>query len=181
PRRGQRSWSWRHWRGDLAQAGGQGPHPHDAASVRQRTGVTRAHGRRRLRGARRAHERRRTGMLSPMTRPLFFRGVLAALLVFCACKKADDAPPAQGDGDAAGVRQEARTEIDPHAVLTPELLREHTRALSEDTMQGRAPGTEGGKRAVAYIIDQMKSLGLEPAGDGGDYTQVVAMRSVTLD
>src|SRR5690606_1310264 len=58
---------------------------------------------------------------------------------------------------------------------------EHTRALSEDTMQGRAPGTEGGKRAVAYIIDQMKSLGLEPAGDGGDYTQVVAMRSVTLD
>lgn len=62
-----------------------------------------------------------------------------------------------------------------------ELLRRHIVALSDDSMQGRRPGTEGGAKAVAYIIEQMKALGLQPAGENGGFTQTVPMRSVKLD
>ena len=68
----------------------------------------------------------------------------------------------------------------PHDVLTAELLREHTKALSDDAMQGRRPGTAGGKRAAEYIVTAMKDLGLEPAGTSG-YRQPVPMRAVVPD
>lgn len=68
----------------------------------------------------------------------------------------------------------------PYEVITPELLREHTRALADDTMQGRKPGTLGGRRAVEYIVTAMKDLGLEPAGSLG-YEQRVPMRAIVPD
>ena len=68
----------------------------------------------------------------------------------------------------------------PLEVLSADLLREHTKALSDDTMQGRKPGTEGGRRTVGYISTAMKDLGLEPAGEDG-WTQRVRMRGVTTD
>lgn len=74
----------------------------------------------------------------------------------------------------------AHTIPEPPAVDT-ELLRLHTVALSDDAMQGRRPGTEGGAKAVAYIVAQMKALGLRPAGENGGFTQTVPMRSVRLD
>lgn len=62
-----------------------------------------------------------------------------------------------------------------------ETIREHTRALSADDMDGRRPGTPGAARAVAYIIDQMKAIGLRPGGVDGSWTQTVPMRSVVTD
>ncbi len=60
-------------------------------------------------------------------------------------------------------------------------LRRHTAALSDDSMEGRRPGTPGGARAVAYIVAQMQALGLTPAGEDGGWTQSVPMRAVRLD
>jgi Zn-dependent M28 family amino/carboxypeptidase len=68
----------------------------------------------------------------------------------------------------------------PHEVITAELLREHTRALSDDAMQGRRPGTQGGRRAVEYIVTAMEDLGLEPAGTRG-YRQSVPMRAIVSE
>jgi Zn-dependent M28 family amino/carboxypeptidase len=67
---------------------------------------------------------------------------------------------------------------DADAVITAELLRTHTRALADDAMEGRRPGTPGARRAVEYIVTAMRDLGLEPAGDDGKFTQRVPMRSV---
>jgi len=39
------------------------------------------------------------------------------------------------------------------------------RVLSSDEYEGRAPASEGEKKTVAYLIQQMKSAGLRPAGD----------------
>lgn len=64
--------------------------------------------------------------------------------------------------------------------LTREFLRTHTRALSDDSFEGRLPGTPGGEKAVGYIIAQMKALGLEPAGVDG-WVQRVRMRGVVVD
>jgi hypothetical protein len=44
--------------------------------------------------------------------------------------------------------------------------------LSEDSMQGRLPGTEGGTRAANYIASQFKKCGLTPISNEGYFQQV---------
>ncbi|WP_293677698.1 M28 family metallopeptidase [uncultured Phenylobacterium sp.] len=57
--------------------------------------------------------------------------------------------------------------------------------LSSDAFEGRGPATPGETKTVAYLLDQMKAAGLQPAGDllpGGDraWTQDVPLvRSTT--
>jgi Zn-dependent M28 family amino/carboxypeptidase len=56
-----------------------------------------------------------------------------------------------------------------HAADTPKIdpakLSAHIKVLASDAFEGRGPATEGEKKAVAYIVDQMKTIGLAPAGD----------------
>lgn len=51
----------------------------------------------------------------------------------------------------------------------PALLK-HVKTLSSDEMQGRGLGTEGGGKAINYIINQFEKQGLKPAFKDG-YTQ----------
>jgi hypothetical protein len=49
----------------------------------------------------------------------------------------------------------------------------HVQALANDSMHGRLTGSEDYLRAAAYVVDQFKSYGLQPAGvDGGFYQPV---------
>jgi Zn-dependent M28 family amino/carboxypeptidase len=50
-----------------------------------------------------------------------------------------------------------------------------TRTLASDDFMGRAPGTEGERKSVAYLIDQFRAAGLEPGGSNGGWTQDVPM------
>jgi len=49
--------------------------------------------------------------------------------------------------------------------IDPAKLSAHIKVLSSDEFEGRGPATEGEKKAVGYIVDQMKAIGLTPAGD----------------
>jgi len=49
--------------------------------------------------------------------------------------------------------------------IDPDRLSAHIRVLASDEFEGRGPATEGEKKAVAYIINQMAEIGLAPAGD----------------
>jgi Zn-dependent M28 family amino/carboxypeptidase len=49
--------------------------------------------------------------------------------------------------------------------IDPAKLSAHIKVLASDEFEGRGPATEGEKKAVAYIVDQMKTIGLTPAGD----------------
>jgi Zn-dependent M28 family amino/carboxypeptidase len=49
--------------------------------------------------------------------------------------------------------------------IDPAKLSAHIKVLSSDEFEGRGPATEGEKKTVAYITDQMKAIGLTPAGD----------------
>ncbi|ADG09359.1 peptidase M20 [Caulobacter segnis] len=49
--------------------------------------------------------------------------------------------------------------------IDPAKLSAHIKVLSSDAFEGRGPATEGEKKTVAYITDQMKAIGLTPAGD----------------
>ncbi|MBU4436601.1 MAG: M28 family peptidase [Alphaproteobacteria bacterium] len=49
--------------------------------------------------------------------------------------------------------------------IDPARLSAHIKVLSSDAFEGRGPATAGETKAVAYIVDQMKAIGLAPAGD----------------
>ncbi len=49
--------------------------------------------------------------------------------------------------------------------IDPAKLSAHIKVLSSDDFEGRGPGTAGETKAVGYIVQQMKAIGLTPAGD----------------
>jgi Zn-dependent M28 family amino/carboxypeptidase len=99
---------------------------------------------------------------------------LAALLCACPATPAVVEPSDPTQPSASDPAPELPT-------LTIEFLREHTRALSTDELGGRLPGSEGARKTVEYITTNMRSLGLEPGGPDGEWTQTVRMRGVTVD
>ena len=55
---------------------------------------------------------------------------------------------------------------DPAQLITADGILADVEVLSADSMEGRAPGTPGEARAVAYIAQRFEQIGLEPVGDG---------------
>jgi hypothetical protein len=49
----------------------------------------------------------------------------------------------------------------------------HVQVLADNSMQGRQTGSAEYLRAAAYVVDQFKSYGLEPAGKNGTFYQPV--------
>jgi Zn-dependent M28 family amino/carboxypeptidase len=77
----------------------------------------------------------------------------------------------------AAVAQPAADPASPasHAPIDPARMSELTRALASDELQGRAPGTEGERRTIAWLTEQFRALGLEPGGENGGWTQRVPL------
>jgi Zn-dependent M28 family amino/carboxypeptidase len=49
------------------------------------------------------------------------------------------------------------------------------KVMASDEFGGRAPGTPGEDKTVAYLVAQMQKIGLEPGGAKGSWTQAVPM------
>lgn len=49
---------------------------------------------------------------------------------------------------------------------------DHIKVLAADDMQGRETGSEGLRKAAAYIVEQLKQDGMQPAGANGFYQPV---------
>ncbi len=56
--------------------------------------------------------------------------------------------------------------------------RKHIEVLSSDAFEGRAPGTEGEQKTLAYIEQQFRAAGLQP-GIGDSFLQPVPMVEIT--
>jgi len=69
--------------------------------------------------------------------------------------------------------KEAEKAIDPDGLLA------HIKVLSSDEFEGRAPGSKGEDKSVAYITEQFQRLGLKPGNPNGSYTQEVPMAGIT--
>ena len=95
-----------------------------------------------------------------MTRPMF--RLLLALLALTL--------PAAATGQAVDPASSAS-----YAPVDPQRLSDWTRQLASDELQGRAPGTEGETRTIAWLIEQFRALGLEPGGENGGWTQTVPL------
>jgi Zn-dependent M28 family amino/carboxypeptidase len=61
------------------------------------------------------------------------------------------------------------------ATITPAHLLDHIRELSSDAYTGRAPGTEGETKSLAYVIAQCKAIGLQPGNPDGSWTEKVEL------
>ena len=92
-----------------------------------------------------------------MLRILASAALLAPLLVLGACTT-------------------VRPQVEPQISL--ETMQNVTRTLSSDAFEGREPGTPGGERTVAYLIEQFREAGLQP-GNGDSWVQEVPLVEVT--
>ncbi|WP_201979770.1 M28 family peptidase [Hymenobacter rubidus] len=64
--------------------------------------------------------------------------------------------------------------------VKPADIKAHIAYLADDRLQGRKAGTPGYQLAVDYVSQQFKSLGVQPAGEGGTYLQKVRLRRAFL-
>src|SRR5476649_1490850 len=55
----------------------------------------------------------------------------------------------------------------------------HTKVLSSDEFEGRAPGTKGEELTVTYLADEFKKVGLKPGNTDGTYFQKVPLVGIT--
>ena len=68
-------------------------------------------------------------------------------------------------------------EVAPGA-LSEATMKAVTERLASDEFEGRAPGTPGEARTVAYLIEQFENAGLEP-GNNGSWVQKVPLVEIT--
>ena len=55
----------------------------------------------------------------------------------------------------------------------------HIKMLASDEFEGRAPGSEGEERTVAYLTEQFRALGMAPGNPDGTYLQAVPLVGFT--
>jgi Zn-dependent M28 family amino/carboxypeptidase len=80
---------------------------------------------------------------------------------------------AAGCGKPGPVAMAQLPDIDAAAVLA------HTKVLSSDEFEGRAPGTKGEDLTVNYLVDQFTKIGLKPGNTDGTYIQKVPLVGIT--
>ncbi|WP_439540250.1 M28 family metallopeptidase [Sphingomonas sp.] len=59
-----------------------------------------------------------------------------------------------------------------------DVIKEATQTLSSDAFEGRAPGTPGEAKTLAYLVDQFQKAGLQP-GNNGSWFQDVPLVAIT--
>jgi Zn-dependent M28 family amino/carboxypeptidase len=69
----------------------------------------------------------------------------------------------------------------PFPSIDAAALLAHTRTLSSDAFEGRAPGTPGEERTITYLAGQFRKDGLEPGAPDGTYVQRVPLVGITPD
>lgn len=75
---------------------------------------------------------------------------------------------------ASGASPSARSEAASAARIF-----NHTKILSSDAFEGRAPGTPGEEKTVQYLEAEFRQLGLEPGNPDGSFLQGVPMVGIT--
>lgn len=63
----------------------------------------------------------------------------------------------------------------PSSPISTANMSETVKVLASDEFMGRAPGTEGETKTVAYLIERFEDLGLEPGGRDGKWTDPVTL------
>jgi len=90
--------------------------------------------------------------------------VLTALCLAATAATAAEPPPGLSPAEREVFRR-----------IKARIIREVTKELADDRMEGRGTLQPGGDKAAAWIADRMKTHGLAPGGEGGTYFQQVPL------
>ena len=104
---------------------------------------------------------------------------LAIAALAAAATAACSSEPKAPAGQAAAPAPPQRTAIGQLPMIDVDALTGHTKTLSSDAYEGRAPGTKGEEVSVAYIADQFRKVGLKPGSPDGTYFQKVPLVGIT--
>lgn len=85
---------------------------------------------------------------------------------------------AQPAGQGAGIPPAAQAAMKS---IDAEKIRATVKYLADDKLQGRGTGQKGGDEAADWIAAQLKSYGLQPAGENGSFFQPVNFYGATTD
>lgn len=96
-------------------------------------------------------------------RPVGRRG--RALLLALAVLSVPSFPHPQNDPSGSGGA----------SIITADSIEQHTRALGHDSLQGRATGSPGERKAAEYLARRLSFSGLKPLGDQHSYFQAIPM------
>ena len=83
-----------------------------------------------------------------------------------------------GSSPAGGTASAAAVDTAAQAITSADIL-QHIKDLAADSMEGRAPGTPGEVKTIAYLQAQYKALGLKPGNPDGTYLQNVDLIGYT--
>ncbi|APG62871.1 peptidase M28 [Sphingorhabdus lutea] len=76
----------------------------------------------------------------------------------------------------SGCKKIDANNIDASKITVPEIseqiMKDVTKTLSSDEFEGRAPGTAGEEKTLAYLVEQFKAAGLEPGNNGSWFQDV---------
>jgi len=101
------------------------------------------------------------------------RSRVIRLILLCAGLAVGCRPAPSGTPAGVAVPPEALAAIDTASFMA------RIRALADDSMLGRGPGSLGEDRTVAYLTGQLQSLGLAPGNTDGTYIQKVPLVGIT--
>jgi Zn-dependent M28 family amino/carboxypeptidase len=107
---------------------------------------------------------------------LYLCTVLAASVAACSPESKRPAP-----AEAPPPSTSQHLPIGQLPSLDMNALLAHTKVLSSDEYEGRAPGTKGEELSVAYLSDQFRKAGLQPGNTDGTYVQRVPLVGITPD
>ena len=93
----------------------------------------------------------------------------AAALLLSACSMGQDVESPDAALDLPDVTD---------GTLSEETMKRVTERLSSDEFEGRAPGTAGEEKTIAYLIEEFGKAGLEP-GNNGSWVQDVPLVEIT--
>src|SRR6266566_6584267 len=105
---------------------------------------------------------------------------LIAALTIAGSAGGQQAPVAPRDAGAPPnwdvlMRARTHTPAPTTGAITPEDLKTRLYIFADDSMQGRLLATAGNVKAVEYIANEVRQLGLIPMGDNGTYFQSVGL------
>jgi Zn-dependent M28 family amino/carboxypeptidase len=113
----------------------------------------------------------------PRGRGLETAALVSSLILASACstepKSQPTTPPPLATSPTQQVPMGRLPDLDMDALL------QHTRILSSDEYEGRAPGTRGEELTVRYLEDQFRRAGLKPGNTNGTYVQKVPLVGIT--
>ena len=99
--------------------------------------------------------------------------VLALTASLAGCGSGDNAPTPEGGTGADAALAPAL------AAITADGLMVHTKALSDDSLEGRAPATPGEEKTIAYLQRQFTAMGLKGGMPDGSFVQKAAFAGIT--